>query len=260
LCITRLSTTTSKHPSENGGRAYTIVKGIYHEAIPVPADLRHLTIKGATGNSSDVVIYNDRAHGMAKPGGGVYGTQGSATATFRAADLTVTGVKIMNTFNPAEHPEVGPFDTQAVAVAAIGDRQVYVNDQFISTQDTVLAKATAPTEQTRQYFREVYIKGTVDFVFGDAIAVFDHSYVEEADRGATLGGNIVAPNTDSSKKYGILITNSTIASTSAANTFTLGRPWRNTPTAIGQTVIRDTVLPIGIKTAGPWTDMMPDWS
>jgi pectate lyase len=96
LCITRLSTTTSKHPSENGGRAYTIVKGIYHEAIPVPADLRHLTIKGATGNSSDVVIYNDRAHGMAKPGGGVYGTQGSATATFRAADLTVTGVKIMN--------------------------------------------------------------------------------------------------------------------------------------------------------------------
>jgi pectin methylesterase-like acyl-CoA thioesterase len=70
----------------------------------------------------------------------------------------------------------------------------------------------------------------------------------------------VAPNTDSSKKYGILITHSTIASKSAADTFTLGRPWHNTPTAIGQTVIRDSVLPIGIKKAAPWTDMMPDFS
>jgi pectin methylesterase-like acyl-CoA thioesterase len=247
-------------PADGAPHTIVIAKGIYHETITVPADRMRLTIKGATGNASDVVIYNDRAHGMAKPGGGVYGTQGSATATFRAADLTVTGVKIMNTFNPSEHPEIGPYDTQAVVVAAIGDRQVYSNDQFISTQDTVLTKATAPTAQTRQYFRDVYIKGTVDFLFGDATAVFDHSTLEETNRGAALGGNIVAPNTDSSKKYGILITNSTIASSSAADTFTLGRPWHNTPTAIGQTLIRDTVLPIGIKTAGPWTDMTPDFS
>jgi pectin methylesterase-like acyl-CoA thioesterase len=247
-------------PGDGRARTISIAKGIYHEAITVPANRRGLTIKGATGNASDVVIYNDRAHGMAKPGGGVYGTQGSATATFRASDMTVTGVKIMNTFNPSQHPEIGPYDTQAVALAAIGDRQVYSNSQFISTQDTVLVKATAPTAQTRQYFRDVYIKGTVDYLFGDATAVFDHSYLEQTDRGRGLGGNIVAPNTDSSKKYGILITNSTIASKSAADTFTLGRPWHNTPTAIGQTLIRDSVLPIGIKKAAPWTDMMPDFS
>jgi pectin methylesterase-like acyl-CoA thioesterase len=126
-------------------------------------------------------------------------------------------------------------------------------------QDTVLTKSTAPTEQTRQYFRDAYIRGTVDFIFGDATAVFDHSYLEETNRGPALGGNIVAPNTDSSKKYGVLITNSTIASTSAANTFTLGRPWHNTPTAIGQTVIRDTWLPIGVKKAAPWTDMTQEF-
>jgi pectin methylesterase-like acyl-CoA thioesterase len=117
-----------------------------------------------------------------------------------------------------------------------------------------------PLPQTRQYFVDDDIKGTVDFLFGDATAVFDHCALQEIDRGATLGGNVVAPNTDSSKKYGILITGSTLTASSAPSTFTLGRPWHNTATAIGQTVVRDSVLPAGIKVAAPWTDMTLDFS
>jgi pectin methylesterase-like acyl-CoA thioesterase len=134
---------------------------------------------------------------------------------------------------------------------------VYTNCQFIGIQDTVLAKSSAPTEQTRQYFSYDYITGSVDFVFGDATAVFDRDYLYEIDRGSVLGGNVVAPNTDSSKKYGLLIANSTLDSTAAANTFTLGRTWHNTSTAVGQTLVRNSLLPVGIKSAEPWTAIDP---
>jgi len=58
----------------------------------------------------------------------------------------------------------------------------------------------------------------------------------------------------------VLITNSTVISSAAANTFYLGRPWHNTTTASPQVVIRDTVLPAGITTAQPWTTMVPDYT
>lgn len=233
-------------------------KGVYNETISVPKNRTHLTIEGATGTSGDVVITAGHAHGMINPAtGAVYGTQGSATATFRPADLTVSGIKFVNSFNPADHPEIDQYSTQAVALAAMGDRQSYTNCQFIGIQDTVLAKSSAPTEQTRQYFSYNYISGSVDFIFGDATAVFDRNYIYEIDRGPTLGGNVLAPNTDSSKKYGLLINNATLDSSAAANTFTLGRTWHNTPTAVGQTLVRNSILPAGIKVAEPWTAIDP---
>ncbi|MGI5460902.1 hypothetical protein ACQEWB_48645 [Streptomyces sp. CA-249302] len=63
-----------------------------------------------------------------------------------------------------------------------------------------------------------------------------------------------------SKRYGILITNSSITSSAAADTFFLGQPWHNTTTAQPQAVIRDSSLPAAITAAQPWTDMTPDYS
>lgn len=240
------------------GTAHTIViaRGTYRGTVDVPAAKTHLTIRGATGNPEDVVITEGHAAGLARPGGGTWGTEGSATATFRAADLAVTGVTITNSFNPAANP--GVTGTQAVALAAEGDRQVYANDRIISTQDTLLAWSPKATAQTRQYFRNCFVAGTVDFVFGNATAVFDRVNLQATDLGAAAGGNngyLTAANTDSGKKYGFLITNSTVHASGAANTGYLGRPWHPTASAVAQVVIRETVLPAAIKSAAPWTDM-----
>jgi pectin methylesterase-like acyl-CoA thioesterase len=234
-----------------------INKGTYNEVITVPKSMANLTIKGATGTASDVVIKYDRAHGSLKPDGTQYGTEGSAVATFKAPNMRVENLTIQNTFDPAAHPEIGPYDTQAVALSATGDRQVYTNLRLISTQDTVLAKSPVATDQTRQYYRSVYIAGNIDFLFGNATAVFDHATVHVWPH---VGGTIVAPNTDQAKKYGLLIINSKVVSSAAANTFYLGRPWHNGTTVQPQAVIRDTELPAGITTAQSWTDMTPDYS
>ncbi|MGW1785279.1 pectinesterase family protein [Streptomyces sp. NPDC002143] len=240
------------------GAPYSIVvnKGTYNEVITVPKNKPNLTIKGATGKAEDVVITAGRAHGLLKPDGTPYGTEGSATASFKAPNLRVEGLTITNSFNPSAHPEVGPYETQAVALSATGDRQVYTNVRLIGRQDTVLAKSPVATDQTRQYFRNVYVAGTVDFIFGNSTAVFDRSNIQLL---AWPGGTITAPNTDQAKKYGILITNSNVFSSAAANTFYLGRPWHNTTTAQPQAVIRDSSLPAAITTAQPWTDMVPDY-
>jgi pectin methylesterase-like acyl-CoA thioesterase len=240
------------------GLAHTILvaRGTYHEVVNVPATTTHLTVRGATGNPEDVVITSGNAAGTAKPGGGTYGTEGSATATFHPTDLTVTGVTIENSFDPAANPSIT--DPQAVALAAEGDRQVYTNDRIISTQDTLLAWSPEATAQTRQYFRNDFVAGTVDFLFGNATAVFDGVNLQLTDRGAKAGGtngSLTAANTEQSKEYGFLITDSTVYASGAANSEYLGRPWRPTSTAVAQVVIRDTVLPAAIKTAGPWTDL-----
>src|SRR5262249_30211848 len=100
--------------------------------------------------------------------------------------------------------------------------------------------------------------GTVDFIFGNATAVFNHVNIQATDRGAAAGGTngfITAANTEQSKKYGFLITASTVYSSAAANTVYLGRPWPPTSTAVAQVVVRHTVLPAAVKATTPWTDM-----
>jgi pectin methylesterase-like acyl-CoA thioesterase len=242
----------------NSGKAYTIsvAKGTYKEVISVPSTKQNLTLKGATGNPEDVVITYGNASGTAKAGGGTYGTAGSATATFSAGDFTMLNITVTNSFSKTAHPEIT--NTQAVAVNAQGDRQVFKNDRFLGHQDTLLAWSPKATAQTRQYFYSSFIQGDVDFIFGNATAVFDHVNIKASDRGAAAGGLngfLTAANTDTSKKYGFLITNSTVSSSAKANTFYLGRPWHPTSDAVAQVVVRDTVLPAAIKKATPWTDM-----
>ncbi|MEU6228916.1 pectinesterase family protein [Streptomyces sp. NPDC047042] len=245
---------------DSGTNTIIIEKGVYHEVLSVPKDKSWLTIKGVTGNRADVVIYNTRCNGMINPATGVkYGTQGSAVATFRAPNLTVRDLTISNTFDRAAHPEISPYETQAVAVAAMGDRQVYRNVAIWSHQDTLLVKGETPTTQARQYFVDCHIRGDVDFIFGNATAVIDRSYVQVL---YWPGGTVLAPNTDKSKKYGILITGSQLLNNGSApvRSMYLGRPWNNSADAWPQAVVRDSTVGQQNNDTHPWTDMVPEYS
>ncbi|MEE1782128.1 pectinesterase family protein [Streptomyces sp. SP17BM10] len=238
------------------GDIVSIAGGTYHEVVKVPSDKTGLTVKGATGNPEDVVISYGNASGTAAPGGGKLGTMGSATASFAAAGTTVSDLTVINTFDRAANRSAE--GTQAVAVAAEGDRQVYRNDRIIGRQDTVLTWSPKATAQTRQYFVDDYIAGDVDFIFGNATAVFDHATIDAVDDGAAAGGVngfLTAANTEASHKYGLLITDSTVRSTAKDGTYFLGRPWHPTASGVAQVVVRNTRLPAAVKTGTPWTDM-----
>ncbi|MDX3641724.1 pectinesterase family protein [Streptomyces sp. MB09-02B] len=242
----------------SGANTIYIDKGVYHEVISVSSSKSWLTIQGVTGNRTDVVIYNSRCNGMINPATGAkYGTQGSAVATFRPPNLTVKDLTISNTFDRNAHPEISPYETQAVAIAAMGDRQVYDNVSIMSHQDTLLCKGETPTTQARQHFVGCFIRGDVDFIFGNATAVIDRSTIQVLP---WPGGTVLAPNTDYRKKYGILISSCTITTSGVPNdTMHLGRPWNNTADARPQAVLRDCEIQAGIKDAQPWTNMVPEY-
>src|SRR4051812_27456307 len=182
--------------------------GRYHEIVTIPATKTHLTLVGTTGNPADVVIDFDNASGTPKPGGGTYGTSGSATVTIAANDFTARGLTFSNSFNRAAHPEIK--DTQAVAVKATGDRQLFDNVRFLGHQDTLLADASSVSSRSRQYYRNCAISGDVDFIFGRATAVFDHATINALDRGGNPNGYLTAASTQISNPYGFLIINSTV--------------------------------------------------
>jgi pectin methylesterase-like acyl-CoA thioesterase len=228
-----------------------IKPGTYRELLTVSKP--NLTLLGATENATDVVLTYDNAAGTPKPDGtGTYGTSGSATVLIKSNNVTTKNLTIENSY-----VETGTGSEQAVALKTTGDRLVFDNVRLLGDQDTLYADSPAAGTVARSYYVSSYIEGDVDFIFGRGTAVFDRSTIKAATRGSTSNnGYVTAASTDKSIAYGYLITDSTIVSDAPAGTFSLGRPWQpsNDVNAVGQVVVRDTVLPAAIK-AVPWADM-----
>ncbi|WP_203917878.1 pectinesterase family protein [Rugosimonospora africana] len=243
-------------PSGNTHR-YTIRirPGTYKELVTIPADKPYLSFVGTGRRASDVVITYDNANGTPKPGGGTYGTSGSASVTIDGNDFTARNLTFSNSFDEAAHPEIT--SQQAVAVLTHADRLVFDNVRFLGNQDTLYVNSPAATTVSRAYFRSCYVEGDVDFIFGRGTAVFDHCHVNSLDRGsATNNGYVTAASTDISNPYGFLFYRCTLTSAAAAGTVYLGRPWHPSgdPNALGQVVYRESTLGAQIQSA-PWTDM-----
>ncbi|WP_433170305.1 pectinesterase family protein [Actinoallomurus sp. CA-150999] len=246
---------------KNSRRPVTIVvgKGTYHEVVSVPADQPNLHLIGATGDPADVVITYDNSAGTPKPGGGTYGTEGSATVTIAANGFLADGITFENAFDEQAHASQDGH--QAVALRTLADRISFYHSRFLGNQDTLYLDAANKTDIDRVYVRDSYVAGDVDFIFGPATAVFDHSTIDALDRGSTdTNGFITAASTQLANKHGFLFTGSTFVSNAKAKTFYLGRPWHHLgdPLAIAQVTVRDSSLAAHIKDQ-PWTDMA-GWS
>ncbi|MFB9445336.1 pectin esterase [Dactylosporangium vinaceum] len=224
------------------GTVITIKAGTYQGQVNIPSSKSGITLQGATGTSGDIVITGNKPQSTA-------GTQGSATVLNLAKDTTIKGLTIQNTY--AAH------DSQALALYAGGDRQVYRNVQLKGYQDTFLSWGGTGSAQVRQYVYKSYIEGAVDFIYGNGALVIDSTTIRSLDRGSSNNGYITAAATNASNKFGILITRSTLLSSAAAQTVALGRCWHagGAADAIGQVLVRDSNLGAHIRQAGAWQDM-----
>jgi hypothetical protein len=115
----------------------------------------------------------------------------------------------------------------ALALRSAADRVIFDNVRVLGYQDALLVD-----EMSRQYFRDSFITGNADFIFGDATAVFDHCTIESTDFGW-----ITAANTKRITANGLIFLDCRLVpgtdrdpftnnhTTALPGTVFLGRPW-----------------------------------
>ncbi|QOV37399.1 right-handed parallel beta-helix repeat-containing protein [Streptomyces ferrugineus] len=242
-------------PANNPSRVVIAVKpGTYRETVKVPANKPHVTIQGTGGSRKDTVIVYGNAAGTPKPGGGTYGTSGSATVAAEADDFQARNLTISNDFDEKANQNLSGH--QAVALRTAADK-VFLDGVIVDgDQDTLLLDTAAKDKLGRVYVTNSYVMGNVDFIFGRASAVIDRSVITLKKRwDGTSAGYVTAPSTAANRK-GILIANSAVNGDVSNRSFYLGRPWHAGGDASldPQTTVRNTSLSAAVRTT-PWTDM-----
>ncbi|MFI6036774.1 pectinesterase family protein [Streptomyces sp. NPDC051315] len=240
------------------GRTLVIAPGTYRETVAVDVTRTEATWIGASEDPRDVVIVFDNAAGTPKPGGGTYGTTGSATTTVQADGFTARWITFANDWLRADHPDIT--GTQAVALKVQGDRSAFHHCRFLGHQDTLYADSIALGTFARQYFSHCYAEGDVDFVFGRATAVFEHCHfhaLNRTDLASAPYGFVFAPSTAGANPRGYLVTGSRVTSEAPDAFYKLARPWvpSSDTTARPMLTVRDTHLGPGIDAVAPYTNM-----
>lgn len=187
-----------------------VCPGTYKEKVIVAESKEHVKLIARTPGEV-ILTYDDYAN---RPNcfGENKGTSGSASFYVYAPDFEADGITFSNTAGP-----VG----QAVAILVKGDRAVFRNCKFLGHQDTLYAYGQKYNSQSRQYYEDCYIEGTVDYIFGWATAVFNRCRLHSVGN-----GHVTAAATPQGQKYGYVFFDCHLTAADGVKA-DLGRPWRD---------------------------------
>lgn len=183
-------------------------RGTYQEKIVVATSKQNISLIGEDGV---IITGNDYAQKLNRFGEEM-GTSGSSTCYIYGDDFYAENITFENTAGM-----VG----QAVAALVDSDRAIFYRCRFLGNQDTLYP--FGKNRKIRQYYRECYIEGTVDFIFGwDAAVYFDHCTIHcKRDK-----GYIAAPATPQGSEYGFIFSECHLTADEGVENVYLGRPWR----------------------------------
>lgn len=211
-------------------------------------DKAPLALVGTPLDAAAVVLVDNRFSGKPKGendpahpcwpelGKATIGTSGSTSMLVQSNDVQLLHLTVANdamdagrrgeAFPPALGDNVG---AQAVALTLTGDRIQLENVRLLGHQDTLYVKRRAADAPARQLIRHSLIAGDVDFIFGAATLVIEHSTIltRANRRKPGQGGIVLAPSTPPGLKQGFLVTHSRFISEPGVNpgATALGRAW-----------------------------------
>ncbi|HEV7645997.1 MAG TPA: pectate lyase [Pyrinomonadaceae bacterium] len=215
----------NKVPDNNPKRFVIAIKpGVYKEQIRVPANKPFISFIGESAENT-ILTFNLSNKDA--------GSTSAAYATYIGGhDFYAENITFENSFGTG---------SQAVAVLAEADRVVFKRCRFLGWQDTLYAK------NGRQFYRDCYIAGHVDFIFGQASAVFENCEIHS--RG---DGYLTAPmRFAADEPSGFVFNKCRLTAENTKAGVYLGRPWRD----YGRTVFLDTEMDEYIRPEGwhNWT-------
>jgi pectinesterase len=207
-----VSIATAINMYSNSRKVFFIKNGTYNEKIFIDAIKTNIRLIGESV-SGVIITYNDYAGKSSFSSS----TADSYTVRVEGNGFYAENITFQNTATQA----------QAVAIYTKADTIAFKNCRFYGYQDTHYA------DNGRQYFLNCETRGDVDFIFGNAAAMYDKSTIISRNR---KGGYVTAPSTTSltsakqgggTDYHGIVIKNSILRAESglADNSCYLGRPW-----------------------------------
>ncbi|KAI5411333.1 pectinesterase [Lathyrus oleraceus] len=214
-----------------------VKKGVYRENIEVDVHNDNIMLVG--DGMQNTIITSSRS----VQGG--FTTYSSATAGIDGLHFIGRDITFQNT--------AGPHKGQAVALRSASDLSVFYRCAISGYQDTLM------THAQRQFYRQCYIYGTVDFIFGNAAVVFQNCNIfvrKPLDGQANM---ITAQGRgDPFQNTGISFHNCQIRAASDLKPVVdkyktyLGRPWQQYSRVMVMKTFMDTLVsPLGWS---PWGD------
>ncbi|XP_074264398.1 putative pectinesterase 53 [Silene latifolia] len=140
----------------------SIGRGTYREKVVIPATMSYIKLKGA--GADDTVIEWDDTADRSVQGGQPLGTYASATFAVNSPYFIAKNITFKNS---APLPPSGALGKQGVALRISADKAAFIGCKFIGSQDTLY------DHFGRHYFKDSYIEGSVDFVFGNGLSLYD---------------------------------------------------------------------------------------
>lgn len=192
-----------------------IRKGTYKEMVSIPHTKFRLYIKGE-GADNTLLTFDKYAKAL-WPGRDIaVGTSGSASIYIHASYITFEDIAFEN--SAGEGKEIG----QAVAVFTDGDFLFFNRCRFLGNQDTLYTYGRFGKFGgiKRNYFKDCYIEGTTDFIFGTSIAFFENCHIH-----SKKNSYVTAASTLQGQKYGYVFVNCRLTADEGIDKCYLGRPW-----------------------------------
>ena len=197
-----------------------VKNGTYYEKLLLDRAKINVVLEGESKENT-ILTYDDYA-------GKAGGTSMSYSVAIDADNFTAKNITFRNTVQ-----NDGTFyDQQGVALRVNGDRQIYVNCNLLGYQDTYYTWGGRGTGRT--YMKDCYIEGSVDFIFGRNVVLFDSCQININRDGGTL----TAASTEAEALFGYVFKDCKITADEvgfdgdAIEDFYLGRPWQNAPRTV----------------------------
>jgi pectinesterase len=223
------------------GAVIRIRPGVYREVVHV--DKPKIQLRGDADDWTKVVlVYGNSAASTC-------GTSCSATLFVTGDDFFAGNMTIAN-----DYSKTSDVPSQAVALSIRADRGVLRHVRLLGAQDTLYASSIgcmngqSDCKTGRQYYADCYIEGHVDFIFGDAKAVFENCEIHSIAHVA--GGYLTAQsNTRAGQDAGYVFNHCKLTAEDGVTNIYLGRPWRDYSTVIYMnTEMGGHIIPAG------WSD------
>lgn len=219
-----------------------IGEGTYREKLVVTRP--NVTFLGA-GQDKTILVYGQGAFEQ-MPEGDRRGTFRTASVRIDTHDFTAKQLTFQNDAG------FGHTVGQALALYVDGDRNYFEDCSLLGSQDTLFT-APLPLKEAqpggfkgpgehkprimgRHFYKNCFLRGDVDFIFGSGIAYFEECTIfsqlpgdckpPESPEGEEIYGYVTAASTPQTEPYGYVFHNCKLTGNCPPHSVYLGRPWR----------------------------------